>query len=123
MTALAFILALLSGRVELAVAGVYSMPGDKWDNGALACPNVTAFQVERGFAHRERPCGSTAVVCGRKCAVGFVVDRGPYMSTAGTVERRPNRNRPYRSSLDLRPGLARAAGVRGVEIVTVAWLP
>jgi hypothetical protein len=121
------LLLLLSVRAELAVAAVYAQPGDRFDNGSIACPTASAYQVQNGFAHRSKACGTPAIVCGRRCALGFVVDRGPVgvLDKNGRWHARPRGPRAgerYRGSLDLRPGLAKAAGVRGVEVVTVFWL-
>jgi hypothetical protein len=127
MTALTLILALLAGRLELSTAAVYATPGDRFDDGRIACQGLTNEQVRMGLAHRERPCGSPVIVCGRRCALGFVVDRGPVgvIDGHGRWHARPRGPRPgerYRGSLDLRPDLARAAGVRGVQAVAVLWL-
>jgi len=125
MTALTLLVALLTGRVELAVAGVYSMPGDRFDNGQIACQGMTGEEIRMGFAHRSKPCGTPALICGRRCALGWAVDVGPFgaLTKKGwRVRRRLRAGERYRGSLDLRPDLARAVGVRGVEMVTVIWL-
>ena len=125
MTTIVLIVALLTGRVELAVAGVYGMPGDAYDNGQLACQGMSNDAIAMGFAHRSRPCGTPALICGRRCAIGHVVDKGAFgaLTKKGwRVRRRLRAGETYRGSLDLRPALARAVGVRGVEVVTVVWL-
>lgn len=125
MTALAMIVALLMGRVELLVAGVYATPNDRYDNGQIACQGQRTDEIAMGFAHRTKACGTRALICGRRCAVGVRVDVGPFgaLTKKGwRVRRRLRVGESWRGSLDLRPGLARAVGVRGVEVVTVVWL-
>lgn len=125
MTALTLLVALIMGRVELLVAGVYATPNDRWDNRQIACPGMSSDEIAMGFAHRTKACGTRALICGRRCAVGFKVDSGPYgaLTKKGWRVRRWLRDgESWRGSLDLRPGLAKAVGVRGVEAVTVVWL-
>jgi hypothetical protein len=122
-TTLLYLLTLLS-TAHLVTAATYAQPGDKWDTGHLACQHMSPAQVEHGFAHRSAPCGSVAMICAKRCAVGWVVDRGPYGALTRTgwrLRRRLRAGERYRGEVDLRVGLARAVGVRGVRGVVVIW--
>lgn len=112
--------------IAVLLATTYATPGDRWDNGQLACPRVTRAQIEHGVAHRSLPCGTRLLLCsGRtwRCVAAWVVDRGPYGAICGGRWRVMRRLRPgckWRGDLDLRPGTASALGHNGKETVVVA---
>lgn len=104
---------------QLGNAGVYGYPGDRWDNGELACPQ----RARHGVAHRSLPCGTRLVICARRCVVATVQDRGPFGATDGKrykVTTKPPPGWWYRGELDLLPETARAIGTRGGTVVWTA---
>lgn len=102
----------------IARAGVYAQPGDRWDNGQLACPGVPS---PYGVAHRTLPCGTRVVLCYRgRCVTSLVVDSGPWGATDGKRYRTMPKLLPgwaYRGQMDIRAGTARALGFRGGELL------
>lgn len=106
----------------IARAGVYAQPGDRWDNGQLACPGAPS---PYGVAHRTLPCGTRVVLCYRgQCVRSRVVDSGPHGITNGTGYRVLTRGQRmpagwnYRGDIDVRAGTARALGFSGG---TITW--
>ena len=114
---------LLTG--QLGIAARYADPGDAWDTGELACPQLAEESV-RGVAHRTAPCGTRLRICSaRACVDAVVIDRGPYGAQTAQgwrLRRRLRRGERYIGELDLRAPLARALGIRGKEMVWYRWL-
>lgn len=116
--------ALLAQALPPAVyslAGTYGTPGDRWDNGELACRVSRDTADREGVAHRSLPCGTRLVICARRCGRAVVTDRGPYGATDGhryrVQTRGPLPGWHYRGDLDLRQGVARSIGYRGGRVL------
>lgn len=129
------------------VASTYATPGDRYDNGRLACRRRLVARygeaswrrlLEIGAAHRTLPCGTVIRLCfRRRCSAVAVVDRGPYGQVPiGCPVRAGLRGRcrwrssarllpgyRWRGSLDVRPPLARRLGLRGVVWTLAQPLP
>lgn len=116
---LPILLAQLIAPPQLGNAGVYGYPGDRWDNGQLACRQ----RAQYGVAHRTLPCGTRVVICSKRCVVATAIDRGPFgaLDERGryVVRRHGLRrgDRGYRGALDLRPETADAIGLDGYGVV------
>lgn len=87
-----------SGRPALA-----SWYGPGFYGNTTACGQTYTSSIV-GVAHKTLPCGTRVRVCFRGCAVGRVIDRGPY---SGARE------------FDLSAAMARAVGFSGVATVRV----
>jgi hypothetical protein len=111
----------LAGRT---VASTYGWPGEGWSESHQQLAGCGHHKIGgwnagdrlpcrlhpriRGIASRRLPLGTLVAVCYRRCALGRVVDRGPYANGA---------------SVDVTFGMARAIGMPySVEIVGVRRL-
>lgn len=114
---------LLTG--QLGVAARYADPGDAWDTGRLACPQLVS-DSHHGVAHRTAPCGTRLRICSSSaCADAVVIDRGPYGAQTAQgwrLRRRLHHGERYVGELDLRAPLAQRLGVKGKELVWYRWL-
>lgn len=115
-------------------AAVYDQPNDRWNWGRPACQRLlrqrlgmTGWQhaLKQGVAHRSLPCG-THLHLGNprtgRWTPATVVDRGPYGQVKGRRWVARKQLQPgwrWRGIVDLRPGVAAALGITGVEPVVL----
>jgi len=136
------LLALAFGQPQTCTSTIFAYHGDKHAGGASRYLGRRVAPTDVGIAHRRLRLGTKVQVCVRRngrCAVGVVLDRGPYgmrdhlgwfnargdnsqRARGKALIRKVGKRRAYRGCADLTPGLATLVNHNGLETVTVTAL-